>query len=348
MSGQRVGVAHAWTEFGAHPVAEGIHRVPLPLPDDGLHAVNVYVVAEPDGLVLIDAGWALLESRQRLEAALASIGHDLGDVHRILVTHIHRDHFTQAVSLRRLVGAKVELGVGERPGLEQLLNVRTNVPLSSLARLRESGADQLAGELLRQGLWDDFDDDAWALPDSWLTAGEIPLSTRTLLAIPTPGHTQGHVVFLDGEAGLLFAGDHVLPHITPSIGFELGDSGLPLGDYLDSLRLVTKYPDARLLPAHGPVTGSVHRRVDELIQHHESRLQQAAETVGASSVHAFDVASRLTWTRRHRRFADLDLFNQMLAVSETAAHLELLVARGVLTVTDEGGTFVYAKASSPG
>jgi len=336
---------HAWTQPGTYPVAPGVHRVPLPLPNDGLHAVNVYVLEEPDGLVLIDAGWALLESRRRLEAALACIGYDLGDVHRILVTHVHRDHYTQAVSLRRLFGARVELGAGERPGLEQLLDVRTNVPLSSLARLRESGAGQLADELFRQGLWDDFDGDAWGLPDRWLTAGEIHLATRTLLAIPTPGHTQGHVVFLDGAAGLLFAGDHVLPHITPSIGFELGDSGLPLGDYLDSLRLVTKHPDAQLLPAHGPVTDSVHRRVDELMHHHESRLEQSAEAVGDGTVHAFDVASRLTWTRRHRRFAELDPFNQMLAVSETAAHLDVLVARGVLTATDEDGTFVYAKAS---
>jgi glyoxylase-like metal-dependent hydrolase (beta-lactamase superfamily II) len=346
VSGHGAGRTQAWTEFGAHPVAHGVHRVPLPLPNDGLHAVNVYVLEEPDGLVLIDAGWALLESRRRLEAALASIGHDLGAVRRILVTHVHRDHYTQAISLRRLVGARVELGMGERPGLEQLLNVRTNVPLSSLARLRESGADGLADALLRQGLWDDFDGDAWALPDGWITSGEIRLATRTLLAIPTPGHTQGHVVFLDGEAGLLFAGDHVLPHITPSIGFELGDSGLPLGDYLDSLRLVTKYPDARLLPAHGPVTDSVHGRVDELMQHHDARLEQSAKAVGDRAVHAFDVASRLTWTRRHRRFAELDLFNQMLAVSETAAHLDLLVARGVLTVTDEDGTFVYAKVAS--
>jgi glyoxylase-like metal-dependent hydrolase (beta-lactamase superfamily II) len=315
------------------------------LPNDGLHAVNVYVVEEPDGLVLVDAGWALLESRRRLEAALASIGHDLGEVRRILVTHIHRDHYTQAVVLRRLVGASVHLGAGERPGLEQLLQARTNLPLSSLARLRRSGAGRLADTLLRQAQWDDFDGDGWEAPDSWIRAGEIRLAGRTLLAIPTPGHTRGHVVFLDAAAGLLFAGDHVLPHITPSIGFELAESGLPLGDYLDSLRLVAGFPDAFLLPAHGPVTQSVHARVGELLLHHESRLDQAFTAVGDGAAPAFDVASRLTWTRRHRGFAELDLFNQMLAVTETAAHLDLLVARGLLTMSDEDGTVVYARPS---
>jgi glyoxylase-like metal-dependent hydrolase (beta-lactamase superfamily II) len=39
-----------------------VHRVPLPLPTDGLRAVNVYVVEDDGGLMLIDSGWALLAS----------------------------------------------------------------------------------------------------------------------------------------------------------------------------------------------------------------------------------------------------------------------------------------------
>ena len=31
-------------------------------------------------------------------------------------------------------------------------------------------------------------------------------------------------------------------------------------------------PDLRLLPAHGPVTGPTHARVDELVAHHDERL----------------------------------------------------------------------------
>ncbi len=34
----------SWTEPGAYPVADGVHRIPLPLPMDGLRAVNVYVL----------------------------------------------------------------------------------------------------------------------------------------------------------------------------------------------------------------------------------------------------------------------------------------------------------------
>ncbi|MDX6219002.1 MAG: hypothetical protein QOJ48_683, partial [Frankiales bacterium] len=98
-----------WVEPGAFEVADDVWRVPLPLPNDGLRAVNVYVLVTPDGLVCIDGGWAIPESRDLFVKALGTMGHDLADVTRFLVTHVHRDHYTQAVSVRREVGAHVGL-----------------------------------------------------------------------------------------------------------------------------------------------------------------------------------------------------------------------------------------------
>ena len=69
-----------WTEPGAHPVAPGVHRIPLPLPMDGLRAVNVYVLETDDGLTLIDGGWAIEESRTLLEKSLGTLGHGLADI----------------------------------------------------------------------------------------------------------------------------------------------------------------------------------------------------------------------------------------------------------------------------
>ena len=63
---------HAWIEEGAHLVAPGVHRIPLPLPSDGLRAVNVYAIEAADGLVLIDSGWALANARDQLERSLAA------------------------------------------------------------------------------------------------------------------------------------------------------------------------------------------------------------------------------------------------------------------------------------
>ena len=108
----------------------------------------------------------------------------------------------------------------------------------------------------------------------------------------TPGHTQGHFVFADRAAGLLFAGDHVLPTITPSIGFEPVPVEQPLRDFLGSLTKVRALPDLRLLPAHGPVAPSSHARVDELLDHHETRLAQCLDALAGGPGTAYDVARR--------------------------------------------------------
>ncbi|QUH02070.1 MBL fold metallo-hydrolase [Saccharopolyspora erythraea] len=332
-----------WARAGVETVRPGVHRIPLPLPNDGLRAVNVYVLEEEDALVLIDGGWALPESRRVLEDGLATLGRDLGEISHVLVTHVHRDHYTQAVELRRSVGARVCLGAGERPGLEMLDELRTDVPVSSLDTLRRSGAEDLAERLLRDMECTPFDASVWEPPDRWLGPGTIRVAGRALRVIPTPGHTRGHVVYLDEQRGLLFSGDHVLPHITPSIGFELAGPGTPLADYLDSLRLLTTFADVDLLPAHGPAGGSVHARVAELLAHHETRFASTADVLGRSTSDAYGVAQGLRWTRREIPFADLNAFNQMLAVNETAAHLDVLVQRGQVVAEVVAGVTRYTR-----
>ena len=63
---------------------------------------------------------------------------------------------------------------------------------------------------------------------------DLDLRTRTLRAVHTPGHTLGHLVYHDAASEIMFAGDHVLPHITPSIGFEPAGNRMALRDYLSA------------------------------------------------------------------------------------------------------------------
>lgn len=332
---------HAWLEPGVFEVAPGVHRIPLPLPMDGLRAVNVYAVETGGGLVMIDSGWALEVAERQLEQALGTLGYEFGDIQRFLVTHMHRDHYTLAISLRRVYGTKVALGIGEQPSIERTMARRFDGQTKQMVRW---GATPLVAKWAEAFKERDADaGDRYEEPDEWLDGTTtIELGDRTLTAVPTPGHTQGHVVFVDEGARVLFAGDHVLPHITPSIGFQPEPAKLPLGDYLDSLRLVRTYPDLRLLPAHGPVTASTHSRVDELLAHHEERLAETLVAVSDGAGTAYEAARRLGWTRRHRRFDDLDLFNQTLAAGETAAHLDVLVLRGELNSSTADGVVEYA------
>jgi glyoxylase-like metal-dependent hydrolase (beta-lactamase superfamily II) len=312
---------------------------------DGLRAVNDYVLDTGHGLTLVDGGWAIEEARTLLEKSLASIGFGLPDITRFLVTHVHRDHYTMASVIGREHGAHVSLGLGDKPTLDLMHHAREAIESSTLAVLRRAGAADLAAE------WESFSDGQlpdlamWGYPDAWLEGDHaLVVGERTLDAVHTPGHTQGHYVFADRPAGLLFAGDHVLPTITPSIGFEPVPVEQPLRDFLGSLAKVRDLPDLTLLPAHGPVAPSSHARVDELVAHHEERLRHCAAAIEGRPGTAYDVAGELPWTRHEHRFADLDVFNAALAAMETKAHLELLVARGQATRAEVDGAVVFTGA----
>ena len=367
----------------------GVYRIPLPLPTDGLRAVNVYAIEADRGLVLIDSGWALARARGQLERSLAAIGAGLPDVRKFLVTHLHRDHYTQAIEVRRLFGTPVALGAEEKHSINRLLGPEYRPLGAQLTMLRAAGAAHVGAQLMAgrtaappagpttlpdgattpdgsttlpdgSTTLPDHPDllpgttfaaaMGYETPDEWIAAGqEFDLGTRKLTAIPTPGHTRGHVVFADADAGLLFAGDHVLPHITPSLAFEECPPELPLREYIRSLAVVRELPDMRLLPAHGPVSPSTHARIDELTEHHASRLAAMAEVLTGGQHSAFEVAQAVPWTSRQRKLSDLDPMNQMLAIGETVYHLDLLVAQAAaVSRIDEDGVRRYRLAEPPG
>lgn len=332
-----------WSDPGVYPVARDVYRIPLPLPNDGLRAVSVYVVIGEDGLACIDSGWSVPEARGLFVRMLASLDVAPSDIERFFVTHMHRDHYTQAVALRREFGTTVALGRGEQPSLALVRDPTLNPFRRRLEELRRNGAHDVAASLVRiRATQEPPSMSEWELPDQWLRDGEkVRAGDRTLEVLETPGHTRGHVVFHDAQDRLLFAGDHVLPTITPSIGFEPAPSVNPLGNFLTSLARIRELPDARVLPAHGPVVESAHARVDELVAHHGVRLGQSLAAVAAGADTAADVATCLRWTRRERTFDELDPFNQSLAVSETVAHLRLLEAQGRLKRTSDEGVDRY-------
>jgi hypothetical protein len=89
----------------------------------------------------------------------------------------------------------------------------------------------------------------------------------------------------------------------------------------------------------------MHQRIDELLAHHHQRLEVSAACVAGAAGTAAEVARQLTWTRRERRLDELDPFNQMLAVLETGAHLDVLVAQGRVSSPTIDGVFHYASTA---
>lgn len=341
-AGEERAGAGDWTEPGVYEVAPGVHRMPLPLPMDALRAVNVYVTETDQGLVLIDGGWAIPQAQELFISGLKKLGYTARDITRFLVTHMHRDHYTQAYVVGQQTGAEVSLGLGEKPSLD-IMHSQDMTEDPNIERLLLAGADEVAQAwraMFHGQQGPDVDD--YGYPSTWLEHDfGIDFGSRQVVAVSTPGHTQGHYVFADADAGLLFSGDHVLPTITPSIGFEPAWVEQPLRDFLDSLAKVRALPDLMLLPAHGPVASSSHQRVDELLSHHEHRLGLCVSAIAQGATTAWEVAALIPWTKRDRTRDELGPFDQVMAAFETQAHLNLLALQGRLKTEDNGQTRLY-------
>jgi glyoxylase-like metal-dependent hydrolase (beta-lactamase superfamily II) len=148
--------------------------------------------------------------------------------------------------------------------------------------------------------------------------------------VHTPGHTPGHLCFAEERTGLFFAGDHVLPRISPNISTTSWGTADPLGDYLGSLASVGDVAEpTEVLPAHEWRFRGLRSRTDELAAHHEHRL---AELLDAIRTHPgstpWDLAGHLTWSRPWEQY---ERGMRIFAVTETDAHVRLLAARGLIT-----------------
>ena len=87
-------------------VAPGIFRLELPMPFELKH-VNVYLLRDGENYTLVDTGLQTDESRQVLNQKLAVMNVHIDRINRILITHIHPDHFGLAGELRERSGAEL-------------------------------------------------------------------------------------------------------------------------------------------------------------------------------------------------------------------------------------------------
>jgi glyoxylase-like metal-dependent hydrolase (beta-lactamase superfamily II) len=191
--------------------------------------------------------------------------------------------------------------------------------------------------------WEKFA--AMALPDRLLGDGELAdVPGWKLRALHTPGHTPGHLCFVDERSRRLFSGDHVLPRITPNISAQRGDPASPLQAYLDSLTRTRDLDVDEVLPAHEWRFRGLVGRVDAITAHHERRL---AELLAAARRHPgstpWELAGQLTWSRP---WAEYGGQMRIFAVTETAAHLDLLEHRGLVTASSSTHPVVYTATGS--
>jgi glyoxylase-like metal-dependent hydrolase (beta-lactamase superfamily II) len=141
--------------------------------------VNCYLVREADGLTLVDA--ALPGSSAAILAAARHIGLPIT---RIALTHAHMDHVGSLDALHKAL-----------PEAEVLISERD-------ARFLGGDRTPVAGETPTKyrGSWKTCS----TRPTGLLNHGD---RIGSLLVVAAPGHTPGHVAFLDTRDRALIAGD---------------------------------------------------------------------------------------------------------------------------------------------
>jgi glyoxylase-like metal-dependent hydrolase (beta-lactamase superfamily II) len=322
-------------------VAPGIFRLEIPLPDNPLGTVNAYALLA-DGVHLIDCGWDTPEAYSALVAQLNALGADVKDIREILVTHIHPDHFGLAGRLADETGAQVlmhrveAIYVSRRyedtrglvSEMDEWLRMH-GVPGKELSAMTRASLAMIERVDVRR-------------PDVLLEGGElVTWGDHTFEVLWTPGHSMGLICLYDGKAQVLISGDHVLERISPQVGLHAQSLGNPLADYLDSLRLVRNLPVQTVLPGHGLPFHDLPGRVDELMKHHQERLDQMRAQLDQIGQPAYEVASHLAWRGSEHGWTMLAPFQRRMAVTETVAHLEYMYSRGQIGKENKGGRILY-------
>jgi glyoxylase-like metal-dependent hydrolase (beta-lactamase superfamily II) len=88
-------------------IAPGVIRMQLPIWMPGLGHVNMYGLLDDRGLAVVDPGLPGPSSWKAMKQRLKTAGFKLSDVHTVIVTHSHPDHFGGAGRIRKETGAEL-------------------------------------------------------------------------------------------------------------------------------------------------------------------------------------------------------------------------------------------------
>ena len=137
---------------------------------------------------------------------------------------------------------------------------------------------------------------------------------------------------------MLIAGDMVLPRISTNVSvFDLEPEADSLTLYLASIGRLRALPaDTLVLPSHGRPFRGLHRRIDQLAQHHAERLAEVMQACAARPHSAADILPVM-----FRR--PLDTHQMTFALGEAIAHLNALWLAGKLVrAKGEDGVWRFA------
>lgn len=157
--------------------------------------VNVYLLSEADGYVLIDSGFP--KAAQKVLQGIKTIGVAPSQVRHIILTHAHPDHIGSAAALKKATGAEVYAHVDDAPIIEAGTGFR-----------EVSASPGLRNRILTRLLAGRISVVEATAVDHLIKDGDSFPFDRDLTAVHIPGHCAGQIALLwNRNGGVLFAAD---------------------------------------------------------------------------------------------------------------------------------------------
>jgi glyoxylase-like metal-dependent hydrolase (beta-lactamase superfamily II) len=321
-------------------VEAGLFELRLPIPWEDTH-VNCFLLQDGAEVDLIDCGMRSDESFALIRAAVTRIGGDRGRVRRLIVTHIHPDHYGGAGQVTQHYGADLYMHRLEVPMVHpRYLEIEQLV--EEVGRhLAMHGVPETEAEFLKNSSRGFRQFVKPAAPTLQLDGTEmLDVGRRRLRVEWTAGHSPGHICLFEPATGILFAGDQLLPNVSPNIGQHPQSTPNPLDDYLAGLRRLVALEPSLVLPAHGRPFRDAGARATELAEHHRRRKDQIEEVIGDGEMDGWRVAIAI-WGRRE------NLHDMRMALQEGLAHLQSLSLEGRLEKRATPAAITWRRARSP-
>ena len=328
-------------------IADGVlwARIPMPI---ALNHINVYLLRDSDGWVIIDTGLQHEESLKAWPKIAAAPELEGLPFKALICTHFHYDHGGMARWLCNTYGIPLYMSRAEHHTMRTNYQPFPAGPELPPAFVRFYGGAGVSTENLEKMA-------AFLRKDPFITPPQesyirlrrgdtLSIGQRQWQVLIGSGHSPEHVCLYcdqDPAQPLLIAGDQLISRISSNVPVNPSEpEANPLKDWLDSLDMLdTLNPETWVMPAHQGVFTGLHLRTQELREHHAFQfdcivdlLQQHGEMTAAQVMEAIFPKLR-------------NPIDQLLAVGEVVAHLHHLMPVGRVRRRFDDAAQVYRFAA---
>lgn len=304
----------------------GVSRITIPLPFR-LNHVHCFLAEGTDGYTIMDTGLNTDITKEIWNPIITK-----HPIKNIFLTHYHPDHFGYAGTLQQVTGADVWMTkTDETAGLtvwepSSLELTRRNYQTCGIPA---ETADELTGN---EGSFQ-IRVQPYPVVNHYFEEGmKIPFGKHEYEVIFTPGHSDGLICLYNRQKNILFSTDHILPRISPNISYWFRGISNPLDAFFTSLKKIQLLEADYVIPSHGEPFRNANKRVAELLEHHQLRLNEIYEFIRQPST-IYEVCKLL--------FKKLTTHEMRFAIGETIAHLEYLHIGGQCTKNLKDGIWLY-------